>query len=549
MSVPKKDFAVIMVLEKVTLISNNQPFTIYTLETTPLTSADLVLLNGNIITMNPKMPTAQAIAVKGDRIIHVGTNQETQQFISENTKTISLDGRTVTPGFIDTHTHVVDYGRMLTWLNLEGSSSIKEIQTLLTERVKKMGSGKWVLGRALNPDGLLEKRLPTRQELDMATPDNPVVFYCQSGQACVINSKALEAAKISQQNNPGIKRTLTGEPTGVLSDHATNLVWNVIPEPTEQELFEATKLALKKMVQYGITSIHWIVLSKAELPIIRQLVESGFLPLRVYLIVPVNLLDLAINLKQLENDQFKFGGAVIFSDGYLASRTAALLEPYSDNPTEKGKMLYPRNEMRTLANKIQAAGLQLIIHAVGDKAVTEALTVIQHANQNPVVPRPRIEQAAVLNQRLIQQIKEANISVSLQPCVVVSEFSVWSAAEHLGEKRVRWAFPVKDLLSCGVLVSAGSDCPMEPLNPLLGVKAAVKRDGMQNVTVFEALQMYTIFGAQASLELADKGSIEQGKLADLAVLSNDPAAVAVDELGKISVSLTILGGACICSKS
>jgi len=515
-----------------------------------LPPADLVLLNGNIVTMNPKMPSAQAIAVKNGRIACVGTNHQVQQFVREDTKTLQLEGKTVVPGFIDTHIHVADYGRMLTWLDLEGATSIKQIQTQLSERVKQAGKGKWVLGRALNPEKLLEKRLPTRQDLDEVAPDNPVVFYCQSGQTCVISSKALEAAKISQQNNPGIERTAAGKPTGILRDQATNLVWNVIAEPTEQELCEATLLALEKIVQAGITSIHWMVLSETELPIIRQLVEASLLPLRVFLIVPAKMLYLAVkSLKKLENARFKLGGAVIYSDGYLASKTAALLEPYSDSQEEKGKILYQPHEMRQLAEKIQAAGLQLIIHAVGDKAVEEALSVIQKTPQNTHVARPRIEQAAVLNGQLVRRIKELETTVSIQPCVVASEFSVWSAAEHLGENRARWLFAVKDLLDCGVLVAAGSDCPMEPLNPLLGVEAAVKRDGEQKVSIFEALKLYTTFAAQASSELAIKGSIEQGKLADLTVLSNNPFSVPTNEISKISVHCTILNGMVKRSKS
>jgi predicted amidohydrolase YtcJ len=392
-----------------------------------MTFADLILLNGNIITMNPKMPSAQAIAIKGDRIFCVGSNQEVKQYINEKTRVIYLEGKTVMPGFIDTHIHVVDYGRMLTWLDFQEVSSIKEIQTLLTERIKGVTSGNWILGRALEPEYLLEKRLPTYQELDAVSPDTPIVIYCQSGQACVINSEALKAAKISQQNNVGIEKDAFGKPTGVLRDQATDLVWKVIPEPTQQELYKATELALEKIVQAGITSIHWIVLSEIELSIIQKLVETNFLPVRVYLIVPTNLLDLALQkLKPLENDHFKLGGAIIFADGYLASRTAALFEPYIDDPTVQGKLLCQQNETAVLADKIQNAGLQLVIHAVGDKAIQEALNIIQQASKNSAVPRPRIEQAAVLNQQLLQRIKELDVSVSVQPCVIASEFAVWS---------------------------------------------------------------------------------------------------------------------------
>jgi predicted amidohydrolase YtcJ len=205
--------------------------------------------------------------------------------------------------------------------------------------------------------------------------------------------------------------------------------------------------------------------------------------------------------------------------------------------------------MLKLAGKIQAAGLQLIIHAVGDKAVKNALEVIQEVSRNPAVVDPRLEQASVLNPQLIRQIAELGVSVSVQPCVVSSEFSVWSAESHLGKKRVQWLFPVKDLLREGVLVAGGSDCPMEPLFPLLGVEAAVNRADEQKVVVFEALKMYTVYGANMSADSEEKGCIEQGKLADLTILSNDPLTVASADLGKISVFSTIINGVVVCSKN
>jgi predicted amidohydrolase YtcJ len=513
-----------------------------------VTAADLVLLKGNIHTMNPNMPKAQAIALKGNKISFVGTNQQAKGYIGKKTKVLKLDGKTVLPGFIDTHIHVADYGRLLTWLNLESASSIGDIKTQLNHRVNQVGRGKWILGRALNPEGLTEKHLPTRHDLDAVSPENPVVFYCQSGQVCVVNSRALEAAKIKDLTNAGIEKTQTGELTGILRDEATNLVWSSIPEPTEQELYDATEQALEKIVQSGITSIHWIMLSETEVPIIEKLVKAEALPLRVFLIVPANLLDLALkSLKPLENERFRLGGAVIFSDGYLASRTAALIEPYSDSPKEQGKMLCSKAEMLLIARKIKAAGLQVIIHAVGDRAVTEALDVFKESGRNLVTPR--LEQTAVLNQELVRCIAELGAFVTVQPCVVASEFSVWSAESHLGKKRAGWLFPVRELLKQGVLVAAGSDCPMEPLNPLVGVEAAVNRAGDQKSTVFEAIQMYTISAAAASSEEAKKGSIEQGKLADFVVLSNDPFKVSGEKIDEISACLTIIDGSVLCSKN
>lgn len=509
--------------------------------------ADLVLLEGNVLTMNPNQPIAQAVAVKGNKIIHVGTNESVSELIGKGTKVLRLEGKTVVPGFIDTHVHVTDYGRLLTWLNLENASSIKEIQRLLSERVAQTEAGKWILGRGWNENRLAENRTPTRFDLDEFSPQNPVVLYHQSGQVCVVNSKALEAAGIGMQADAGIeKNPETGEPTGVLKNDATNLVWNKIPQPTPDELYDSTFMALKKIVQAGITSIHWIVLSEAELPIIRKLAEQDVLPLRVYVIVPANLLDAALSaLNNLNHRFLKLGGAVIFADGYLASRTAALTEPYSDAPEEQGKLLCSAKEMRALAEKIRSAGLQLIIHAVGDRAVAEALSVIEAAGSGFV--RPRLEQAAVLNQQLVQRIKGAEVIVSVQPCVVASEFSVWSAVSRLGEERVKWLFPTRALGESGVVVAAGSDAPMEPLNPMLGVEAAVKREAPQKITVTAALSMYTLTAAYASGEEAVKGSIEVGKLADLAVLSSNPVSGSSEKLGQISVCLTVLEGRIVCS--
>jgi predicted amidohydrolase YtcJ len=518
-----------------------------------LMSADLVLLEGKILTMNPNQPNAEAVAVKGNKIIQVGTNENVSELIGKDTKVIHLNGKAVLPGFIDTHIHLADYGRLLTWLNLENADSIKQIQSLLSQRIKQTLKGKWILGRGWNENCLAEKRPPTRFELDQFSPETPVVLYHQSGQVCIVNSKALEIAKVKPQESVGVeKNPKTGEPTGILRDDATNLVWQVVPEPTQDELYHATEKALVKVVEAGITSIHWIVLSEAELPIIKKLVEANALPLRVYLIVPANLLDSArATLKNIKNEHFKLGGAVIFADGYLASRTAALIEPYSDASFEQGKLLCSKQEMLTLADKIHAAGLQLIIHAVGDKAVDQALTVIKEISKPSALPPPRLEQAAVLNQQLVQRIKTQKIIVSIQPCVVASEFLVWSAANRLGEKRAKWLFPVKTLLDMGVLVTAGSDCPMEPLNPLLGITAAVKREAFreQQVDIMDTLRMYTVNAAYASSEETIKGSIEVGKLADFAVLSNDPNSVSTEKISEISVCMTVLDGKVFCSKS
>jgi predicted amidohydrolase YtcJ len=508
------------------------------------TFADLVLLEGKIVTMNPKQPCAEAVAVKAGNIIRVGSNERVQKCIGEKTKVIRLNGKTVLPGLIDTHIHICDYGRLLLWLDLEGADSIQQIQTLLSQRAKQSVKGKWIVGRGWDQKLLKEKRLPTRLDLDAVSPQNPVVLYHESGQMCIVNSKALRLAKVNQQNQSGIdKDEETGEPTGVLHDDTTNLVWRAIPQPSEDELYEASISALKKAAAAGLTSVHWIVLSEIEITIIKRLVASGKLLLRVYLIVPMNLLaEALLNFKSLESGYFKLGGAVIFADGYLASRTAALSKPYSDSPHEKGKLLCSEAEMLRLVEKIEQAGLQVVIHAVGDEAISAALNVLEKAKTKSM--RPRLEQAAVLNKQLIGRIRKLGGVVSVQPCVVASEFAVWSAEEHLGERRARWLFPLKTLVDCGVKVAAGSDCPMEPLNPMLGVQSAATREAYseERVSVEEALRCYTVDAAYAGFEEKLKGSIDEGKLADFTVVKKDPQTTSVEKIKDVKIEFSIVNG-------
>ena len=522
--------------------------------------ADLVLINGKVLTMNPSQPEAEAIAIKDDKIAEVGTNEKVSSWINKNTRVINIDGKTAVPGFIDTHIHVADFGKFLTWIDLRTVKSIREMQTVLRERVQKTPKGKWVIGRGWDQNRFAEKRLPTRYDLDAAAPENPVILYHQCGQVCVVNSKALELAGVTKQASAPQggaidKNERIGELTGVLRDDATNLVWKIVPELGEEELVEAAGLACEKIVEAGVTSIHWMVLSSIEVSIIQKLHAQNRLPLKVYMIVPVNLLDNVIGFtshKNFVDNTLRVGGVVIFADGYLAARTAALFQPYSDCSDSSGRLLCTQEEMNALAVKVHKANLQLVIHAMGDKAVDAALTTIEETStESPGKElRNRIEQAAVLNEGLLQRMKKQKVIVSAQPRVIASEFSVWSATEHLGPKRARWLYPLKTLLKKGIRVVGGSDCPMEPLSPLLGIQAAVTRDFFpeERITADEALRIYTVDAAYSSSEESIKGSVEEGKLADLTVLSHDPLAVPPNDIAKIAVEMTIVGGRVVYSK-
>ena len=520
-------------------------------------SADLALINANVRTMNPRQPVAQAVAIRKNKIVKVGTNQEINQLIGKGTRVISLDGKTVIPGLIDTHIHVADFGRCLLWLDLTSAESIKELQSLLKEKAKQTPAGKWIIGRGWNHNRFKEKRLPALFDLNVAAPDNPVILYHEAAMICAVNSKALALAGVTGQTAVPLGGTIdknpqTGELTGILRDSATNLVWQVVPEPTENELLEATALACQKIVEAGVTSVHWIVLSENELSIIQKLHAEGKLPVRVNVIVPDALLKETIGFQSTDSLMLHVGGAVIAIDGYLDSKTAALLQPYSDEPNNSGRLLCTEQALAASVAQVLAAGLQPVIHAMGDKAVDTALKVIEQTSKQaagkPV--RFRIEQAAVLNKELVKRLKTQKVVVSVQPKVIASEFAVWSATERLGIERAKWLHPLKTLIKEGVKVAGGSDCPMEPLNPLLGMQEAVLRENFpeQRLTVEEALRMYTVDAAYSSGEEKVKGSIEDGKLADLTILSNDPLTVPTDKIKDINIEMTIIDGKVVYSK-
>ena len=517
--------------------------------------ADLVLLDAKIITMNPKQPTADAVAVKNKKIFVVGSMENVAKTIGKNTKIIRLNGKTVIPGIIDTHIHVADFGRILNWLNLESIESIKELQNCLSQRVKTTSKGRWIIGRGWDEANFTEKRLPTLSDLDVVSPNNPMVLYHSSGQICVINNKAAELADINKQSANGIERNQAGEFTGILRNDATNLVWNIIPQPDEQEMFESSMLALEQIAEAGITSIHWLPLCPDEVKVIQALNQKNKLPIRIDVIIPANLFDEIHKMALGENSKggmLKFGGFELFADGYLASRTAALFEPYDDCQSKTGQLLCLQENMTLTAEKITAAGFQFVIHAVGDKAVDTALNVIEKIRGDNAEKKLhcRIEQAAVLTEKLVERMKKLEVTVSVQPRVISSEFSIWSAINHLGEERARLLFPLKTLLDAGIFVAGGSDCPMEPLNPLLGIQEAVMREPFaeQRLNVEEALRIYTINAAFISSEEDDKGSIEVGKLADFTILSEDPLTAKLDKIASIMVEMSIIGGEVIFSK-
>jgi len=512
---------------------------------------DLVLRNANVLTMNPSEPYAEAVAIKDEKIVAVGANELAKAWIGDQTRVVSLNGKTVVPGFIDTHVHMRGFGRYLTKIDLRNVSSIRKMQQLLQERVQKTHERYWILGRGWDQERLREKRYPTRWDLDEAASNNPVILTRVCGHICVVNSKALELANITKDtaapSGGQIDRDPeTGEPTGILRENALDLVLNVVPEPNEEELTEMCALACHKAVEAGLTSVHWFVRSSAEIRVLQELRKEDKLPIRIYLVVPVEFLERLASAglaTGFGDSMMKIGSIKILADGSLGARTAALKQPYNDEPSTRGMMLYNRRSLNTLVLKAHKARFQLAIHAIGDRAVDMALKALETAvNESPRENhRHRLEHVSVVTETFIHQMRKLGVIASVQPHFAVSDFWV---EKRLGKARARWTYPFRTFIKEGLVVTGGSDCPVEPISPLLGIFAAVNREAFpqERITLDEALRIYTISAAFASFEEKVKGSIEAGKLADLVVLSDDLREIEPDRIRDVKVEMTIVGG-------
>jgi len=512
--------------------------------------ATLAILNANVITLCPKQPKAEAIAIRNGKIIDVGSNKEIRRYISDKTMVIDASKKTVIPGFVDCHVHMTGLGRSLQTLDLRNVTSIKEMQQKLREYAEKNPEKSWILGGRWDQEKFVEKRFPTRWDLDVAVADKPVFLIRVCGHVGITNSRALQLADITKETTiTGGKIDLdetTGEPSGILQENALELVCKAVPKPSLKELEDTCLLACQKAVEAGLTGVHWIVNSAEEIRTIQKLYFNGKLPLRVYLGIPVDLLDELVNLGLLTgfgNDMVKIGFVKIFADGSLGARTAALKEPYSDKLETRGIMLYTQRKLNGLILKAHRVGLQLAVHAIGDRAIEAVLTAFSKALKE--FPREnhrhRIEHCSVLNPELIKRMKGLGLIASVQPHFIVSDFWV---ADRLGKARARWIYSFKTLMQKELIVASGSDCPVEPINPLLGIWAAVARKSFpqESLTVEEALRTYTLNAAYTSFDENEKGIIEVGKFADLTILSDDLFNVPPDEIKRAMVEMMIVNG-------
>jgi len=530
--------------------------------------ADLVVVSARIWTGDPARPEAQALAVRGDRIVAVGSDAEVGAMKGPKTVVVDGRGRRVVPGFIDCHTHMSGAGFDLLAVDLQHARDPAEFTRLVGAYAARQPPGVWLTDGIWDQTQWNPPVLPTKALLDPATGDRPTCLSRQDGHMVVCNSVALRLAGVTAAtpDPPGgvIVRDGNGEPTGVLKDAAADLVWKVRPPRTPAEMAAALRTAMKNAARYGVTSVQDLPGGDGDVPAWAALRDAGDLTVRVnYRPLLVEWQKAKALQTSMKNDEWlRIGGVKAFMDGSLGSGTAAMFEGFTDEPGNRGVFAaeaIPLSSMEERISAADAAGLQVEVHAIGDRANHEILNIFERVEKanGPRDRRFRVEHAQHLLPADIPRFAALGVIASMQPYHAVDD-GRW-ADKRLGPERSKTSYAWRSLLDAKATLAFGSDYDVAPISPILGIAAAVTRrtiDGKnpngwvpaQRIGVEEALRAYTVSAAYAAFEEKDKGSLAPGKLADFVVLAADPLRVPPGELEKIEVDTTVVGGRTVYSR-
>jgi len=525
-----------------------------------LMSQKLVLTHGKIWTGDPNRRFVEAVAIEGNTIVAIGSNEEMVR-IAGDAKQLDLHGRVAVPGFIDNHVHFIDGGFELSRVHLRDASTPEEFARRIGEQAAKLGKGRWVVGGEWDQTIWNPVVLPARQMIDAVTHDNPVFVSRLDGHMALANTAGLKLAGITRDSkDPAggtIVRDANGEPTGLLKDNAMSPVFAVMPRPSTEERMEAARAGLREAARFGVTAFCDMSGSDAyeDLRAYQRLDKSGQLSARVYLFTPISayrrLVDASIE-KGFGSDVLRIGGLKGFADGSLGSATAAMFEPFSDDPANRGLTMEPvtNGSLKKWVADADANDLQVAIHAIGDRANDEILKIYESI-PNGGRRRFRIEHAQHLNPALIRRFGSDHVIASMQPYHAIDD-GRW-AEQKIGHERAKGAYAFRSLIDAGATLTFGSDWTVAPLNPLLGVYAAVTRrtiDGKnpngwipeEKISIDEALRSYTVNSAYAMFMENEIGRIGPGLRADIAILSDDIFSIAPEKIDGVQVDLTLFDG-------
>ncbi len=525
--------------------------------------ADTVLVNGHIWTGSESTPEVEALAVVQNRIVRTGSNSEIKRLAGPGTRVLDLKGRLVLPGFIDAHTHFLNGGLALRSVQLRDCRSREEFVSRIAARARELPPGAWILNGDWDHEQFSPPVLPTRDWIDPVTEDHPVCVNRFDGHMVLVNSLALKLAGIDRNtvSPPGgeiIRDPKSGEPTGILKDAASDLVYAIIPAPSFEEKREAVKMALREAAVHGVTSIHDMS-DASSFEVYQDLLRSGELTARLYVYFQITEIESFLRLKiksGFGHPFLRLAGLKGFVDGSLGSATALFFEPYSDDPRASGLLaahMFPEGIMEQRLRLADRAGLQVAIHAIGDRANAILLDMMEkiNAENKPRDRRWRIEHCQHLRRIDIDRYGRLGLVASVQPYHAIDD-GCW-AERKIGPERARTTYAFKSLQRAGAVLVFGSDWTVAPLDPLAGIYAAVTRrtldgknpDGWipeEKISLEEAIKSYTVRAAYAEFSEKEKGSLEPGKLADLVVLDRDLFRVEPDEFLKARVVLTMVDG-------
>ena len=536
------------------------------------TLADQIYFNGEIYTMNDNSPMVEAVAVKADSILSVGSKEDIMKLKGDKTQLFDLKGKTLVPGLIEGHAHLYGIGLNLLEVDLSGTTSYEEAIKKVAEKAKSTPKGEWIIANGWHHDKwitqpTLVNGYPTNKLLSAAVPDHPVILVHASGHIIIINHKAMDIAGINsktpQPDGGEIVLDSNGEPTGILNETAGDLVFKFLPEPTKEDVKETLILALEECYKNGITGFHDAGSGGYMVNLYEEMASQNLIKLRLYVMLrgtQPELLEYYFKKGIQENlydNQLTIRSIKLMADGALGSRGAWLLEEYTDAPGVHGHNVTPLEDINKIVNNAYKNGFQVGIHAIGDRATREVLDIYESAfktesTNSPKDARFRIEHAQHFDPADILRVAELDVILAMQ-AIHMSSDRPW-AIDRLGEKRItEGAYIWQTLLKSGAKIVNGTDAPVEPIDPMAGFYASVSRktlkgmpDGgyepLQKMTRNQALRSYTLDAAYAAFQENDKGSIEVGKWADFTILDKNIMTIPENQILETKVAMTVIGG-------
>jgi predicted amidohydrolase YtcJ len=521
--------------------------------------ADQIIINANIHTGDVVLPAARALAISGPSIAAVGDDAEIRRLAGPATNVIDAGGRLVVPGFNDAHVHLIRGAEELVGVKLRPARDERELARRLAEHAATLPAGRWIRGGYWDHEAWPSRSVPTREQIDAATPAHPVFVERLDGHMALANSLALQLAGIADSTEapPGgtIVRDARGRPTGLLKDNAMTLVARAIPRDEREEVVAKTRAALRHAASLGVTTIQDMTAGAVELAAYQLLRDRGELTARIYAIQncdPSPLIAAGVRTG-CGDDWLRIGGIKLFADGSMGSGTAAFFEPYSDDPSTCGLLIHTPERLEEAIFAADAAGFQPIVHAIGDRANALVLDVFEklQAARGKRDRRARIEHAQVVRRQDLSRFAPLGVIASIQPSHCIDDMR-W-AEKRIGARRCAEAYNVRSFLDAGVKVAFGTDWFVEPLNPMLGLYAAVARqfsDGApqggwyphERIAVARAVDCYTRGSAYAERTEDRKGSLMPGRLADLVILSDNLFTIPPRAILDTRPLLTMVGG-------